>query len=139
MNVAAPRPARTACRFGSVTVLSVPTVVDRPTLSVFELVLVVLVHEELQEVDRLGRRVLADGEAVAAADAVGRGAGAAGDGREREPAELVAETLLVGALVLWTAGAHWPISSMARLAVADRGGLGVVVRDGSPSGTDRGR
>src|SRR4029079_11509953 len=56
--------------------------------------------ERLQEVDRLGRRVLAARDAVAAADAVGRGPGATGDGREGEPAEAVAEALLADALAL---------------------------------------
>ena len=68
--------------------------------SVLSLSLVVDAHEELEEVDGLRRRVLADRDAVAAADAVGGRARSAGDGREGEPAELVAEALLVGALVL---------------------------------------
>ena len=130
MNVAAPRPARTACRFGSVTVLSVPTVVERPTPSVLSLSWFSLLHEELQEVDRLGRRVLADGDAVAAADAVGRGAGATGHGREREPAELVAKTLLADALVLLDRRRPLAHQLHGGLAVADRGRLAVVVRAG---------
>src|SRR5262245_58244589 len=51
--------------------------------------------EELHEVDGLRRRVLADGEAVAAAELLALLSGAALDLREREPAEVVAEALLV--------------------------------------------
>ena len=35
--------------------------------------------------------------------------------REREPAERVADPLLGLAVVLWTPGAHWPMSSIAAL------------------------
>ena len=77
---------------------------------------------------RLGRRVLADGDAVAAADAVGGRAGAAGDRREGEPAEVVAEALLADALVLLDRRRPLAHQLHGGLAVADRRGLVVVDR-----------
>ena len=72
-----------------------------------------LVAEELEEVDRLRRRVDADGDAVAAADAVGGCAGPAFDAREGEPAEIPGDGLLVGALRLHRARRPLALSSMA--------------------------
>ena len=97
------------------TVLSVPTVVDEADAVGVELVLVVDAHEELQEVDRLGRRVLADRDAVAATDAVGGGAGAAGDAGKGNQPRSSPRPFLSALWSFWTDGAHWPISSMAAL------------------------
>ena len=97
------------------------------------------VEQELQEVHRGRRGVLADREAVAAAERVGRLALAAVDRREREEAELVAEALLArrGGAPAPTAptgpSAPWPPCRCprrrpARPACRTR-------RRGSPSGT----
>ncbi len=62
--------------------------VDRQAAVLGPGLLVVLVGDELEERHRLRRSVLADREAVAATEHVGRRPGAAVDRREREPAEL---------------------------------------------------
>ena len=78
---------------------------------------VFLLAEELQEVDRLGRRGLGDEEGVDAAERVGRLALAAGDGRERHDADVVLRQALAagGASGPACRCSHSPIRSIAAL------------------------
>ena len=93
----------------------------------------------MQEVDRLGRRVLADGEAVAAADAVERIARRAGHGREREPAEALAHGAGVARVRL--DGAREPLAHELDGAVVGRlrgrGAAGTVPRSGQEAFLER--
>ena len=114
-NVASVRPVSTSCWLGSVTDSSAP-LGHRQAAVLAPRAGVVDVGDELEEVDRLGRGVLADREAVAAAERVGAAAGAAVDAREREPAELERQIAAVSPpAVLNSPGAHWPMRSMAAL------------------------
>ena len=126
MKVAFPRPARTSWRFASVTALSVPITGERAVSRSVQLVGVVDAAEELEEVDGLGRRVLADRDAVAAADAVRRGALATINHREGEPTQVGADTLLAGAVIHLDAGGPLAHDFHGRLGVAHSRGLVVV-------------
>jgi hypothetical protein len=73
-----------------------------------ERLLVVDAYKEVQEVDRLGRRVLADRDSVRAADRIGCVAGPTVNGREWEPSESVADAVLARAVGLLGSGSPWP-------------------------------
>ena len=126
----------TAFMFGSSTDDSEPLMTGRMAPLAPPLFAISMLVRELHEVDRLGRRVLADREAVAAAELLVGRAGAAVDGREREPAHLRRLVLGVG-----REGGGRPLAHQVhrRAAVAHRRGLaaGAVPRGGQEALLER--
>ncbi len=127
MKVASPRPARTAWRFGSVTELSGADDRGQADVVGVQLVADVDAAEELEEVDRLGRRVGPTAIPLPPpTPSVAAPAPPATVGKGNQPRSSPSP-FLSALWSIWTDGRPLAHQLHGRLAVADGRRLGVVV------------